>query len=113
MRDENVKLSVHYSPPHGEYQLWGCLVDRWGNPTHELSGVTAKEYDTSSFGVERHPLLSFNQAAAQKLMDSLWDGGIRPSEMRGGTAQHEALKYHLEDMRTLVFGRRQNELAAH
>nr|NIV37965.1 hypothetical protein [Anaerolineae bacterium] len=41
--------------------------------------------------------------AAQTLMDDLWASGVRPSEKRQDGAALEAVKYHLEDMRRLVF----------
>lgn len=41
--------------------------------------------------------------AAQRLMDELWQAGVKPSQSIGSTGQVEAIKYHLEDMRKLVF----------
>ena len=41
--------------------------------------------------------------AAQELMDSLWDCGLRPTEGAGSAGQLAAVKAHLDDMRTLVF----------
>jgi hypothetical protein len=40
---------------------------------------------------------------AQKLMDDLWDCGIRPSEGSGSAGAMAATERHLEDMRSLVF----------
>jgi hypothetical protein len=37
------------------------------------------------------------------LMDQLWDLGIRPSNSVGDIGTIEAIKYHLEDFRKLVF----------
>lgn len=37
------------------------------------------------------------------LMDQLWDLGIRPSNGSGDANAFESVKYHLEDMRRLVF----------
>jgi hypothetical protein len=41
---------------------------------------------------------------AQSLMDNLWDCGIRPTEGPGSAGSLAATRYHLEDMRKLVFG---------
>lgn len=41
--------------------------------------------------------------AAQRLMDDLWDAGVRPAEGAGSAGQLAATVRHLEDMRTLVF----------
>lgn len=48
------------------------------------------------------PLLSLSQQEAQDLADQLYAVGIRPSQAAGSAGQLDAVKYHLEDMRTLV-----------
>ncbi len=40
---------------------------------------------------------------AQSLFDALWSVGFRPHKGEASSAHVEALKYHLEDMRKLVF----------
>ena len=40
---------------------------------------------------------------AQRLMDDLWECGLRPSSGAGSVGQLAATEYHLEDMRKLVF----------
>jgi hypothetical protein len=54
-------------------------------------------------GEMTHPLLRLPFDAAQRLMDELWQAGCRPSQSVGSAGQVEAIKYHLEDMRKLVF----------
>lgn len=49
------------------------------------------------------PSITLCRADADMLFNALWDAGLRPHGGYGGTAQVEALKYHLEDMRKLVF----------
>lgn len=39
---------------------------------------------------------------AQKLIDDLWDCGIRPSEGQGSAGQLASIQEHLKDMRKLV-----------
>ena len=52
---------------------------------------------------ERVPLLAaLSDAAAQQLMDSLWDAGIRPAGAAGSAGQLSAVEKHLNDMRALV-----------
>ena len=48
------------------------------------------------------PPINLLPEEAQELMDELYLAGIRPSE-EGGAGQLQAIKYHLEDMRKLVF----------
>jgi len=48
-------------------------------------------------------ILKLKQEEVQLLMDDLWRCGVRPSSGIGSVGQLEAVKYHLEDMRKLVF----------
>ncbi len=49
------------------------------------------------------PALTLEPKAVQMLMDDLWRCGYRPSEGEGSAGQLASVKYHLEDMRKLVF----------
>jgi len=51
------------------------------------------------------PLVDMNIREAQKLMDQLWECGLRPARAMGSMGQLEAVKYHLEDMRKLALGK--------
>lgn len=48
------------------------------------------------------PTFQLNKHAAQKLMDDLWDCGLRPSEGSGSAGQLAATQRHLEDLRKLL-----------
>jgi hypothetical protein len=48
-------------------------------------------------------------AAAQELIDGLWQAGLRPSEGTGSAGALAATQKHLEDMRRLVFERKAHE----
>jgi len=54
-------------------------------------------YETDS-----EPYLEIPKHAAQKLIDDLWDCGLRPSEGSGSAGQLAATQRHLEDMRKLL-----------
>lgn len=54
-------------------------------------------------GLICEPLLQLSEAEAQQLADQLYAAGIRPSEAAGSAGQLDAVKYHLEDLRKLVF----------
>jgi hypothetical protein len=47
--------------------------------------------------------LCIDPRMAQLLMDALYKEGFRPTEAKPQDATLSAMKYHLEDMRTLVF----------
>ena len=49
------------------------------------------------------PTLLLQMHAAQRLMDDLWDCGLRPTASMGSAEQQAATEKHLEDMRRLVF----------
>lgn len=46
---------------------------------------------------------SLDLAAAQELMDSLWQCGLRPSEGSGSTGALAATERHLADLRQIAF----------
>ena len=64
--------------------------------------VVMKEHEPfeSDYGVG--PTVQLEKHAAQKLMDDLWDCGLRPSEGSGSAGQLAAVQNHLEDMRKLI-----------
>ena len=49
------------------------------------------------------PTTLISETAAQRLIDDLWDCGLRPSEGTGSAGQLAATQKHLADMRALVF----------
>lgn len=51
------------------------------------------------------PFITLQVHEAQRLMDELWQCGLRPTEGTGSAGQLAATERHLEDMRTLVLGR--------
>ena len=53
------------------------------------------------------PLLHLTKEELQKWLDELWGLGIRPSNGESSIGEIGALKYHLQDMRRLVFEEKQ------
>lgn len=49
------------------------------------------------------PTMNIQETEAQVLMDDLWAAGLRPTEGSGSAGAIAAVKFHLEDMRKLVF----------
>jgi len=49
------------------------------------------------------PFLELQPCEAQKLMDDLWDCGLRPSEGSGSAGAMAATQKHLQDMKTIAF----------
>lgn len=52
-------------------------------------------------GIPVAPLLSLNDEAAQNLMDSLWETGLRPSKGVASSGQVEAMSNHITDLRKI------------
>lgn len=73
----------------------------------KLSAVVAdgvKVVDVSPGGMwPKFVSLDLMHDSGQSLFDALWRVGYRPNNGESSMAQVEALKYHLEDMRKLVF----------
>lgn len=79
-------------------------------PTRQHSLVTGKEVLRCTWeprgerdGTALEPTISMPKELAQRLMDELWQCGLRPSEGTGSAGAMAATQRHLEDMRTLVF----------
>lgn len=49
------------------------------------------------------PCMHLDITSAQRLMDELWNCGLRPSEGSGSAGQLAAVQKHLDDFRTLAF----------
>ena len=54
-------------------------------------------------GVLLEPSLRLDENLAQQLLNALWEVGLRPRNGESSLAHVEAMRYHLEDMRKLVF----------
>lgn len=52
------------------------------------------------------PFLELNRDGAQSLIDALYEVGFRPTHAKPQDATISSIKYHLEDMRRLVFERK-------
>lgn len=82
-------------------QVWSNKIDiRIKEGKYYVLGMEWSEVEP---GREYEPSLSLEVEEAQQLMDQLYACGITPSKERGSAGQLDAVKYHLEDMRKLVF----------
>ena len=93
-----------------------AVIPVWTDRQVELRGVkkdiSGKAYAMHSIKfVERqqgelfNPFITLELEEAQKLIDTLYSVGLRPSAAAGSAGQLDAVKYHLEDMRQLVFNK--------
>lgn len=54
-------------------------------------------------GAEVRPLLRLTDEEAQRLIDQLWEAGVRPSNTVGSVGQLAAVQAHLDDMKRIAF----------
>jgi hypothetical protein len=59
--------------------------------------------------IVEQPTFDLSQEQGQRLMDQLWDCGLRPTEGTGSAGAMAAVQAHLADMRTLVFQSRETK----
>ena len=99
----NLRLRPQFNLMNDTYEFY--LVEKQeegrvavGQPvvmvTEDMAAVMSYPYHSPTFWLRPEQ--------AQALMDDLFNAGVRPSEM-GYPGQLAAVKYHLEDMRRLVF----------
>jgi hypothetical protein len=74
-----------------------------GSVEKEVLAITGFTTEPIDEGIMLPKALTLNNTEAQRLMDELWNCGLRPSEGSGSAGQLESVRYHLEDMRKLVF----------
>lgn len=96
---------------HLEPIMWSGAIQLWMRQRLPNGFAIATKIEMSKMSSEEpqeihNPLMTFDTAAAQQLMDELWKCGLRPSEGTGSAGQLASVQYHLEDMRRLVFEER-------
>ena len=98
MNDNPIKFHAYYNPASGRVEMYV----RHGR-AHAINVTFSEELP---IGSEIVPLFRLEYEEAQTLMDSLYEAGLRPRGAAGSAGQLDAVKYHLEDMRRLVFKER-------
>jgi len=98
MNDSRLKLNAFYNPASDRVDLYA----RHGR-AYAINVTFSEELP---IGGEISPLFRLEYEEAQTLMDSLYEAGLRPRGAAGSAGQLDAVKYHLEDMRRLVFKER-------
>lgn len=76
---------------------------RQGDPLAKRRIVTSLTVETVERGQFIKPSFNLGCQEVQALFNQLWTAGFRPKDGTGNSGHVEALKYHLEDMRKLVF----------
>ena len=89
-----------FGPNRFEYQIW-ILGDKGVSCAKPLTFEKTEEG-----AMMPEPTFKIGGDEVQWLMDEMWRSGIRPTEV-GTAGQVDSIKYHLEDMRKLVFEKKE------
>ena len=96
---DNLELRFMYTIWNDDYQF--ALIDKSFDKMYVAEPFVMRE--VLKGGAIGQPTFSLQRSAIQALFNKLWDDGFRPTDGTGNSGHVEALKYHLEDMRKLVF----------
>ncbi|MBK7822958.1 MAG: hypothetical protein IPJ61_18410 [Tessaracoccus sp.] len=89
---------------------WNAQIElRAGVRMHDGTFSVAQPlvFAPASRGEEVRAFAAIEFEEAQRLMDALWQAGVRPTDGTGSTGQLAATQAHLADMRKLVFDLRE------
>lgn len=96
--EDGFEFIVYQEPFAGVYQI--ALACRNGSTGMQALPVVLEKIKQ---GENLKPFASLTAMTMQSLFNQLWMSGFRPKDGTGNGGHIEALKYHLEDMRKLVF----------
>lgn len=91
-------IKVYVERPY-QWDSYNIYV-REGNKAFTNISVTTEEIDE---GKCYEPVARLTSQQANAIFQALWEAGLRPNNGESSMAHVEAIKYHLEDMRKLVF----------
>ena len=98
-----MRIGIHYEDMYGRYGLYICDEER--------AVLPVKWKDVKRHEPMKPALAIDSKTELQELMDDLWRIGLRPSERADEyKAQLGSMRDHLNDMRTLVFKKREDLL---
>jgi hypothetical protein len=93
-----------------ERPIWNDSLELYAKEQYDgqvfalvCNGIEKKERNLHTPWPRFFEQTSLSSEAGQSLFDALWKCGYRPNKGESSLAHVDALKYHLEDMRKLVF----------
>ena len=99
------RLSVQRTPWSNSVGF--VLFARQGDKMAYSTRIEMLVPEDKDYGTEIFPTFSLASEEVQELMDSLWQIGFRPSEGTGSAGALAATQKHLDDMRRLVFDKKE------
>jgi hypothetical protein len=82
----------------------GFMLVRYSE-TGQRENAVAIEWAPLSEGASTAPSFTLPPERAQRLMDMLWDAGMRPTQGKQSEGVTAAQARHLDDMRTICFSK--------
>lgn len=99
MYTEGLEARAHAAPWNRCVEI--AIIQR--EPGGRVSCAGPLTMHTLSPGAMLERSFSLEYEAAQKLMDDLWDTGLRPSEGHGSAGSLAATQKHLADMKQIAY----------
>ena len=100
MRLNKTRFHCAYNFGQQGYELFLEVLDPYDRTRRFATSINVEPVEDNS---SVDPLLVLPENQAQKLIDALWAGGLRPTEGHGSAGQLGATEKHLNDMRNIVF----------
>ena len=97
MPTDDISLLIQHAPWYSGFEL--LIGGRDAQGRMRTSTITTTVHEEECVVVE--PTMRLTQKQAQKLMDSMWQSGLRPSDGTGSAGQLAATEKHLDDMRDI------------
>lgn len=99
MFTEGLEARAHAAPWDRSVEI--AIIKRM--PEGRKAYAKSLTMETVGTGVAIQKAFSLEYEAAQKLMDDLWDAGLRPSEGSGSAGSLAATQKHLADLKQIAF----------
>ena len=98
-----MKVAIRFDPTFAGMSVW--LYEN--KPDGEyIVKPTKLELEKYELGAQIEPTFRFNESGGTEFLNSLVnalvEAGFKPDEIKAHDRQVEAIKYHLEDMRSLA-----------
>lgn len=110
MLGEGFQITPVTMPFHRADGSIGIYIDKIGSTAescYRCDNVVMVPYKGDDAYRPERPNLVLSNTSAQRLMDLLWNCGLRPTEGKGSAGAFNAQGKHLEDMRKIAFAQLQ------
>lgn len=95
---KEIKIQAERSLVHCRIRLFGYVKTNGKSASIEPVQITE-----IPDGQQWEPFLNLEYEEAQTLLESLWEAGVRSSQITSTLGEINATKHHLKDMQRLVF----------